>query len=321
MKNNNIKKKDTEINNLNNMKDKINNPNSKIKKKDIVLLNPEDKMNIVNNIKNTEFDNSEHKLNIDNSIQSKNQVVKNNYWNEDHEEILLSLLKSSFRLSEEYQKTHFRYKKRLQWYRIPIIIISAIGGFLSLSNSGYVPLNYNKWISLFVGFSNLCVTIISLIENFKKIDTYVNGSYSSHINFQKLHDEIAIIKRIPPNEREENGYVTIQRLFNQYETYLIDAPVLEKIIKDDLGYGKFNLIDNPKQNLNCNTNEIVPIKNFDYLYKKNNKENSKEKNKETNKENYDNTYNLNNLISLGSLKINKDIEKTIDTDIDIDILV
>ena len=183
---------------------------------------------------------TEKKINIDNLIISRKQVIKNNYWNEEHEEILVSLQKSSFRMSKEYQKTHFKYKKRLQWFRIPIIIISAMGGFLSLSNSGYIPPTYNKWISLFVGFSNLLVTIISLIENFKKIDTYVNGSYTAHLNFQKLHDEIALIKRIPPNERDENGFDTVTKLFTQYEAYLIEAPVLKKIIKDDLGYNEFN---------------------------------------------------------------------------------
>ncbi len=193
-----------------------------------------------NIVKDAEINLSEEKINIDNLIVSKKQVIKNNYWNDEHENILVSLQKSTFRLSKEYQKTYFKYKKSLQWYRIPIIIISAIGGFLSLSNTGYIPPAYNKWISLFVGFSNLLVTIISLIENFKKIDTFVNGTYSAHLNFQKLHDEISLISRIPPNEREENGYDTVNKLFVQYESYLIEAPVLSKLIKDDLGNDEFN---------------------------------------------------------------------------------
>lgn len=190
--------------------------------------------------KNNDILVSEEKINGENFLISRKQVIKNNYWNEEYEEILISLQKSSFRLSKEYQKSFFRYKKRLHWYRIPIIIISAIGGFLSLSNSGYIPEAYNKWISLFVGFSNLLVTIISLIENFKKIETFVNGAYTAHLNFQKLHDEISFIKRIPQNEREENGYETVNKLFAQYENYLSDAPVLSKIIKDDLGNNEFN---------------------------------------------------------------------------------
>jgi hypothetical protein len=198
-------------------------------------------------------DNSE-KINYDNLIESKKQVLKNNYWNEEHENILVSLQKSSYKLSKEYQKAYFKLKTKLQWYRIPIIIISAMGGFLSLSNSGYIPPAYNKWISLFVGFTNLMVTIISLIENFKKIDSRMNGSYSAHLNFQKLHDEISVLKRIPPNERDENGFATTNKLFVKYESFLIDAPVLKKLIRDDLGN------DNYSEALTLKTNSIY-IKN------------------------------------------------------------
>jgi hypothetical protein len=218
---------------------------------------------------------SEEKINVDNLIISRKQVIKNNYWNEEHEEILISLQKICFRLNIEYQKTYFKYKKRLQWYRIPIIIISAIGGFLSLSNSGYIPPAYNKWISLFVGFSNLLVTIISLIENFKKIDTFVNGTYSAHLNFQKLHDEIALIKRIPPNEREENGYDTISKLFTQYQNYLIEAPVLSKIIKDDLGRDEINEDGTLKSNgLSRTLSKLSDLEKLELQINKINKTNS-----------------------------------------------
>jgi hypothetical protein len=227
-------------------------------------------------IRENDFLITEKKININNLIISRKQVIKNNYWNEEHEEILISLQKSSFRMSKEYQKNHFKYKKRLQWFRIPIIIISAMGGFLSLSNSGYIPPAYNKWISLFVGFSNLLVTIISLIENFKKIDTYVNGSYSAHLNFQKLHDEISLIKRIPPNERDENGYDTVNKLFTKYEGYLIEAPVLEKIIKDDLGHNEFNEDGTikSKELLRTLSDKISDLENLGLKIDKFNKNNS-----------------------------------------------
>ena len=186
-----------------------------------------------NNIKKSLY--FEKNINIDKLYESRKQVIKNNYWNKEHEYILESLQVSSLKLVKAYKMAYFQLKSRLQWYRIPIIIISAIGGFLSISNSGYIPPKYNKWISLFVGFANLLVTIISLIENFKKIDVNVNGCFEAYINFQKLHDEISIIKRIPPEERENNGHETINKLFTRYENYLIKAPVLQKILKDYLG--------------------------------------------------------------------------------------
>ena len=159
-------------------------------------------------------------VNIDNLLQSKKNVIKNNYWHNDHEKILQSLQKSTIRLSNEYQKAYFRYKSKLQNYRIPIIIMSSISGFLSISNSGYIPPDYGKWVSLLVGFSNLMVTVISLIENFKKIDVNLNKSYNAHLNFKKLHDEITITMRLPFNERDDDGFNTINEYFTRYQAHI-----------------------------------------------------------------------------------------------------
>ncbi len=183
------------------------------------------------NISNDSFQQS---INEDNYIKSRQYVIKNNYWNDHHEKILKSLQKNSNKLYREYQKAHLKYKSKLKLYRIPIIIMSSLSGFLSISNSGYIPIEYQPWISLLVGFVNLMVTLISLIENFKKIDVNVNKTYTSYTEFKKLHDEISIMLNTHTNEREGNGYDIAMDFFNRYESYLSDAPILQKTIHDHL---------------------------------------------------------------------------------------
>jgi hypothetical protein len=193
-----------------------------------------------------------NEVNIDNLLKSRNYVVKNNYWNDDHEKILESLQKNSNRLYKEYQKAHLEYRKKLRWYRIPIIILSGLGGFLSISNTGYIPLEYNKWVSLFVGFINLMLTIISLIENFKKIDVNVNKTYTAYSEIKKLHDDISLTLNTPRNERNTNGYDAAVDFFNRYQTYVSDAPILKKIFKD---YLDNNSPDNNSETITCNDSD------------------------------------------------------------------
>lgn len=176
-----------------------------------------------------------NKINIDNLFRSRGQIIKNNYWNDNHQKILFILQRVSQKLQKEYQRAFIRYSKKLKIYRIPTIIISAIGGFLSVSNSGYIPIKLNKWVSLVVGFTSFLVTLISLIENYKKIDINVNKSSAAYLNFKKLHDEISVVIDLPTNEREYNGHDTIYKFFVRYQTYLTDAPVLNKIIHDTFG--------------------------------------------------------------------------------------
>jgi hypothetical protein len=175
-------------------------------------------------------------INIDNLEQSKNLVIKNNYWNDDHEKILLLLHNYANKLYKKYHTSYQWYRRKLQYYRIPIIIMSSFAGFLSISNSGYIPLEYNKWVSLLVGFSNLLVTVISLIENFKKIDTNTNKSYISYINFKKLHNELSIVLRIPSNERQDNGNTTVLAFFDKFEAILNESPVLNEEVIDYLEF-------------------------------------------------------------------------------------
>ncbi len=191
-------------------------------------------------------------VNKDNLLKSRNYVVKNNYWNDNHEKILESLQKNSNRLFKEYQKAHLVYRKKLRWYRIPIIILSGLGGFLSISNTGYIPLEFNKWVSLFVGFINLMLTIISLIENFKKIDVNVNKTYTAYSEIKKLHDDISLTLNTPRNERNTNGYDAAVDFFNRYQTYVSDAPILKKIFKD---YLDNNSPDNNSETITDNNSD------------------------------------------------------------------
>jgi hypothetical protein len=97
----------------------------------------------------------------------------NTNWLKSDDESLYIIFKYSNIMYKQYHKNYIKSKQRLQKYRIPIIILSSISGFLSISNSGYIPDEYNKYVSLFVGFCNLMVSLVSLIESFKKIHHFI----------------------------------------------------------------------------------------------------------------------------------------------------
>ena len=126
-------------------------------------------------------------------------------WNDKHEEQLILIQKYSKQLFLEYHNVYIRYKKKLEQYRIPIIIISALIGFLSISNAGYIPIKYSVYISLIVGIFNLIITIVTLIEQFKKINETMNKSLNSYINFKKINDEISFILRTSIDEYGNYG--------------------------------------------------------------------------------------------------------------------
>ena len=75
-----------------------------------------------------------------------------NFWSDEHEDVLNILYKATNMYYKRFHIAYSRYKQKLHYYRIPIIVMSSLSGFASILNVGYVPIAYNKWVSLSVGF-------------------------------------------------------------------------------------------------------------------------------------------------------------------------
>ena len=162
-------------------------------------------------------------------------------WTDAHDESLYIIFKYSNTLYKQYHKNYIKSKQRLQKYRIPIIILSSISGFLSISNSGYIPDEYNKWVSLIVGFFNLLTSLVSLIENFKKIDQTVIKSQETYISFKKINDNISLLLRTPREERKESGTDSVEKFFQLFENTLLNAPILKGNSVDLFEFEKIKL--------------------------------------------------------------------------------
>lgn len=179
-------------------------------------------------------------------------------WNDGHEEQLILIQKYSKQLFIEYHNAYIRYKKKLEQYRIPIIIISAFIGFLSISNAGYIPIKYSPYVSLIVGIFNLIITIVTLIEQFKKINETMNKSLNSYINFKKINDEISFILRTSVSERENNGNSSVKDYFQKFQLYYSESPVLNNLVDDVFNFSK----NKPDIELN----NIINNNNNNYLF-------------------------------------------------------
>ena len=209
----------------------------------------------------------------------------NDCWTNKHDEQLILIQKYSKQLFVEYHKAYIRYKKKLEQYRIPIIIISAFIGFLSISNAGYIPIKYSVYVSLIVGIFNLIITIVTLIEQFKKINETMNKSLNSYINFKKINDEISFILRILITEREGNGNSIVKDYFQKFQLYYSESPILNNLTED-----LFNFNNNNNENNNNNNDN-------------NNNDNNENNNTENNLNKY--------LFSNVPVLLNIDIEKNI----------
>ncbi len=202
-----------------------------------------------------EFNNSEIKV-------ENNQNPSDNNWTVEHERILLMLHKYANIQYNLYHETYIRYKQKLSYYRIPIIVIGGLMGLLSISNTSYVPQEYVAYVSLLVGISNVISTIISMIEAYKKIDSIKTKSLESYIVYKQINDELSLILRLPHKDRTDSGVVTINKYFKIFEKCQYTSPVLKIKAIDLFELNSLDDINIEIYNKNVNKNWKDAFKNF-----------------------------------------------------------
>lgn len=155
-------------------------------------------------------------------------------WTAEHENFLKILQKYSYVLYNKNHASYIRYKNNLENYKIPIIIITSLTGFLSLLTYGYVPTKYVKWCNLIIGFFNIMVSIISLIEHYRQIDFSMKKYLKSYYDFKKINDDIIFLLKCKINERPNSGIDSVKNFYLEFRTTYENMPVSTHITHDFL---------------------------------------------------------------------------------------
>lgn len=148
-------------------------------------------------------------------------------WNDKHERYMLLIHQYCNDLMKDYHHEFIKNQRKLCHYKIPIIILSSITGFLSIANSGYVDEQNNKYVSLTCGIVNLAISVISTIESFKKIGDRANSALNTFKELRKLSDDISITLSINRADRQSDGKTMLTKYYNRFETITSQSYVLK----------------------------------------------------------------------------------------------
>lgn len=135
-------------------------------------------------------------------------------WTEDIEYILDCIRENSIILHLEHKKEYFKNKNSLKYYRIPIIILSAISSIISVGISSYAN---QRYISLTTCLLSLICSIIASIELFLGIQKKMEIELAGLKNFYLLSIEI---QKVLSMEKEIRPMPAKEYLETQYNTYI-----------------------------------------------------------------------------------------------------
>jgi hypothetical protein len=132
-------------------------------------------------------------------------------WTTDHEDILIEWADKAMCYRWLHSRSHAMYSKLNYIYTIPVIIISTLTGTANFAQER-VPLAYQGYFGMIVGFFNILAGIITTIQQFLKITQLNEAHRVSSIAWDKFYRNIKIeIARHPDERMDVNQIIKMSK--------------------------------------------------------------------------------------------------------------
>ena len=178
-----------------------------------------------------------------------------NDWTDDIEHVLEKIQRNSSYLYEEHKTTFFKFKNYLQYFRLPIIVISGLTSVISVGMQHYLE---QQAISGITCVLNLIISVIGSVELFLAIQKRVESELISSRDYYILSIDIKKTLLLSREHRPIPAKEYLDKCFNTYIKLTESSNLLSKKIKDELSH-----IEIPKS-LTPSPRSLSPATSFDF---------------------------------------------------------
>jgi hypothetical protein len=128
-------------------------------------------------------------------------------------------------------RAHAKLSRAHAWFTIPAITLSTITGTASFAQSS-LPLSMQTYSPAVIGTINICIGILSTIQQYLKISELNEAHRVSAISWDKFARNIRIELSKDPDERTEAGqFIKICRM--EFDRLMETSPAIpQKIVQD-----------------------------------------------------------------------------------------
>lgn len=155
-------------------------------------------------------------------------------WSVDIERILENIRVNSLLLTTYHKTQYFRFKKQLKWFRIPVIIISALA---SVFNVGLQPYIEQSIISGVCCILSLIVGIIGSLEMYLQIQQRMENELIMSKDYYLVAIDIYKVLKLGPENRNGEGIPFLEDKYTTYVKLFENSNLLEDDkLNDELAY-------------------------------------------------------------------------------------
>ena len=158
-------------------------------------------------------------------------ITESGTWSTDIENILENTRKNCIYLSKLHKKEYLYYKSYLKWFKLPIIMISAVNSVVSIGLQPYLEQNY---ISVLNCSLSLICGIIGSIEMYLGINTCCENELDMSKSFYLLSIDIFKILTLDRDNRTVDGNAFLESTLNSYCKLIEQSNITAKRIEDQL---------------------------------------------------------------------------------------
>jgi hypothetical protein len=145
-------------------------------------------------------------------------------WTVDILRMLENLLLNSNNYKEQQRKHVFMLSYQLNFFKLPLIILSALNSVFSIGLSAFIE---QQTVSVLNCLISLMITVIGSVELYLAIQKKLETRLQSFHHFESLCNKIAATLRLDAVNRTGTGPAFLQEILNEYKAGL-DAVLLNK---------------------------------------------------------------------------------------------
>lgn len=167
------------------------------------------------------------------SAESKAEPIrsKNIKWSPENEIIMVEWCDVAQCYKWLNTRAHAKLSRAHAWFTIPAITLSTITGTASFAQSS-LPISMQSYSPAVIGTINICIGILSTIQQYLKISELNEAHRVSAISWDKFARNIRIELSKDPDERTDAGqFIKICRM--EFDRLMETSPAIPQKIVDD----------------------------------------------------------------------------------------
>ena len=149
----------------------------------------------------------------------------------DVSKILDNIRCNASMLSNYHRKRYLQLKSRLKYYRLPIIVISAVNSVGAVALQPFLPQGYISLINMFLSLS---CGIIGSIEMFFQFSKQMEIELTGSKEFYVLSTDIYKWLQLNPENRSVDGNTFLTDCYSRYSKLVESSIILKKRLEDKL---------------------------------------------------------------------------------------